>query len=83
MSEAKSDSKSDHKSNRSKHKDIDNDNTTSTIPDHNSKTTDQACIVYKFQSRPPYEGFVLILIIVIIAILLIWWLNSKLKASEQ
>ena len=57
--------------------------TTSTIPDHSIKGSDQACIVYKFQSRPPYEGFVLILVIVLLAILLIWWLNTKLKASEQ
>lgn len=60
-----------------------NDNT-STIADYTSKNTDdQTLIVYKFQSRPPYEGFVLILVIVVISILLIWWLNSKLKASEQ
>jgi hypothetical protein len=60
----------------------DNDNT-STIADYSSKNNDHTCIVYKFRSRPPYEGFVLILVIVVIAILLIWWLNSKLKASEQ
>jgi len=35
-----------------------------------------SCTVYKFQSRPPYEGFVLILLIVILAILFIWWLRS-------
>ncbi len=58
--------------------------TSSTIVDHSGKhNQDQACIVYKFQSRPPYEGFVLILVIIVIAILLIWWLSSKLKASEQ
>jgi hypothetical protein len=57
--------------------------TMSSIPDHSVKPTEQGCIVYKFQSRPPYEGFVLILIIVIIAIILLWWLNTKLKASEQ
>lgn len=57
---------------------------TSTIADHSNKSSsDQACIVYKFQSRPPYEGFVLILVLVVIIILFIWWLNSKLKASEQ
>lgn len=56
---------------------------TSTIADYTNKDNDQSCIVYKFQSRPPYEGFVLILVIVVISILLIWWLNSKLKASEQ
>ena len=59
------------------------DNTISSIPDHSTKYTDQACIVYKFQSRPPYEGFVLILIIIIIVILLLWWLNTKLKASDE
>lgn len=62
----------------------DNDNAyTSTIPDHSVKGSDQTCIVYKFQSRPPYEGFILILVIVVVAILLIWWLNSTLRASEQ
>ena len=56
----------------------------STIADHSGKSSsDQACIVYKFQSRPPYEGFILILVIIVVAILLLWWLNSKLKASEQ
>lgn len=58
--------------------------TSSTIADHSGKSSsDQACIVYKFQSRPPYEGFILILVIVVVAILLLWWLNGKLKASEQ
>ncbi len=33
-----------------------------------------SCTVYKFRSRPPYEGYVLILSIVVIAIILIWWL---------
>jgi hypothetical protein len=59
-----------------------NDNTT-TIPDHSVKGSDQTCIVYKFQSRPPYEGFILILVIVIISILLIWWLSQSFKAAEQ
>jgi hypothetical protein len=60
------------------------DSNTSTIADYSGKSSsDQAPIVYKFQSRPPYEGFLLILVIVVVAILLIWWLNSKLKASEQ
>lgn len=64
--------------------DKDKNDNTSTIIDHNSRNNnDQTCIVYKFQSRPPYEGFVLILIIVVVAILLLWWLNSKLKASES
>ena len=56
--------------------------TTSTIPDHSVKESEQGCIVYKFQSRPPYEGFVLILIIVLLAILLIWWLTSRFKSTE-
>lgn len=38
--------------------------------------SDDQCIVYKFQSRPPYEGFVLILLIICIAIFMIWWLHS-------
>ena len=37
------------------------------------------CIVYKFEARPPYEGFVLVLVIVVVAILLIWWLYSKIR----
>lgn len=41
----------------------------------------QTCVVYKFQSRPPYEGFILILVIVVIIVLLLWWLNSKLKVD--
>lgn len=57
--------------------------TISTIPDHSIKDSDQACIIYKFHARPPYEGFILILLIVVVAIILIWWLNSKLKASEE
>lgn len=61
----------------------DKDKITTTIPDHSVKGSDQTCIVYKFQSRPPYEGFVLILVIVVVIILLIWWLNSKLQASES
>lgn len=57
---------------------------TSTVADHTSRhNSDQTCVVYKFQSRPPYEGFILILIIVVIAIVLIWWLNARLKASES
>lgn len=46
-----------------------------TIIDHNDSYNDQSCVVYKFHSRPPYEGFVLILIIIIIVILFIWWLK--------
>jgi len=54
------------------------DTASSSIADHSGKSSsDQACIVYKFQSRPPYEGFVLILVIVVIIVLLIWWLTSK------
>lgn len=65
--------------------DKDNQETVSatTLADHSGRYSDQSCVVYKFHSRPPYEGFVLILIIVVIAIVLIWWLNSKLQASEQ
>jgi hypothetical protein len=56
---------------------------TSTIADHSTAiSSDQACVVYKFQSRPPYEGFILILVIVVVIILLLWWLNGKLTASE-
>lgn len=62
---------------------IDNMDTMSTVPDHSLKVSDQACIVYKFQSRPPYEGFILILAIVVVVILLLWWLNLGLKASKQ
>ena len=56
---------------------------TSTIMDHpgTSQSGNHSCVVYKFRSRPPYEGFILILLIVVISILLIWWLNSKLKAD--
>lgn len=56
---------------------------TSTIVDHSGTnlSNNQSCIIYKFRSRPPYEGFILILIIVVISILLIWWLNTKLKAD--
>lgn len=37
------------------------------------------CIVYKFEARPPYEGFILVLVIVVIIVLLIWWLYTKIK----
>lgn len=54
------------------------DTAVSSIADHSGKgSSDQACIVYKFQSRPPYEGFVLILVIVVIVIVLLWWLTCK------
>ncbi len=63
---------------------ISKQSSTSTIIDHIGKgSSDQACIVYKFQSRPPYEGFVLILVIIVIVILLLWWLNGRLQASES
>ena len=51
----------------------------STVADYTNRSSDEPCIVYKFQSRPPYEGFVLILIIVLISILFLWWLNCKLN----
>ncbi len=54
-----------------------NTNTTTIMVDDVDRNRDNACVVYKFQSRPPYEGFILILLIVVLAILLIWWLNSK------
>jgi hypothetical protein len=56
---------------------------TTTIADYNKMSPDQTCIIYKFQSRPPYEGFILILVIAVIMVFVWWWLNSKLKASEQ
>lgn len=58
-------------------------NKSTTLPDHVVRNLDQSCIIYKFQSRPPYEGFVLILVIVLISILFIWWLNTKLKCSNE
>jgi|UniRef100_A0A6C0DYU3 hypothetical protein len=39
--------------------------------------TQQSCIVYKFQSRPPFEGFILLLIIVVIVVLLLWFLHTR------
>ena len=36
-----------------------------------------SCVVYKFQSRPPYEGFILLLFIIIIIVLLLWFLYYK------
>ena len=56
---------------------------TSTIADYvqydNNKDDihSNSCVVYKFRSRPPYEGFVLILFIVLITVLFIWWLNNR------
>lgn len=51
---------------------------TSTIADHDTKDNyGQSCVVYKFQSRPPWEGFVLILVIIVVTIFLVWWLNNK------
>ena len=50
-----------------------------TVADHIQEHPEHSnsCVVYKFKSRPPYEGFILILIIVLIVVLLIWWLNHK------
>ena len=56
---------------------------TSTIADNSKNSNESACVVYKFQSRPPYEGFILILIIIVVAILLLWWLSTKLKAEDN
>lgn len=55
------------------------DSVTTTIIDHVQDRPEHSnqCVVYKFRSRPPYEGFILILIIVLLTALLIWWLNSK------
>jgi hypothetical protein len=53
--------------------DITDDQNTSLRDDDDNKS----CIIYKFQSRPPFEGFILILIIIMISILFIWWLNKK------
>ena len=73
--------------NESSQKNIDDNDSnydiTTTIADHVVRNLDKNCIIYKFQSRPPYEGFILILIIVLIAILFLWWLNTKLKCSKM
>ena len=61
---------SDNNNNNSSNK---YNNYASTIADHTT-THNEPCIVYKFQSRPPYEGFVLILVIMVIITLLIWYL---------
>jgi hypothetical protein len=55
------------------------DSATTTIIDHIQDRPEHSshCVVYKFRSRPPYEGFILILVIVLLTALLIWWLNSK------
>jgi hypothetical protein len=55
------------------------DSVTTTIIDHIQDRPEHSnqCVVYKFRSRPPYEGFILILVIVLLTALLIWWLNSK------
>ncbi len=47
--------------------------TDGTLPD-SKREKHRPCIVYKFTSRPPYEGFILMLIIVIISIMFTWWL---------
>ena len=51
---------------------------TTTIIDHIQDKPENtgSCTTYKFRSRPPYEGFILILVIILVAILFIWWLNS-------
>ena len=55
----------------------------SSVADYpNSNINEQNCVVYKFQSRPPYEGFVLILVIVVIVVVLLWWLTTKLNNSN-
>lgn len=62
-----------------------NSTITTTIVDHiQDRNNDNAntCVVYKFRSRPPYEGFVLILVIVLLTVLFIWWLNNKFTISE-
>jgi hypothetical protein len=51
------------------------------IADHLDEHPIQSCTIYKFQARPPYEGFVLILIIIIIIILFIWLLISGICKS--
>lgn len=56
---------------------VSKDELTSTVMDYKPESNNDSCIIYKFQSRPPYEGFILILLIVLIAILFIWWLNNK------
>lgn len=55
------------------------ENITTTIVDYKPDTTEStgSCVVYKFRSRPPYEGFILILVIVLITALFLWWLNSR------
>lgn len=55
------------------------DNETTTIADHVQEKPECSggCVVYKFKSRPPYEGFILILIIILITALLLWWLSYK------
>jgi hypothetical protein len=58
---------------------------TTTIADHiqdRHYDNTNTCVVYKFKSRPPYEGFILILVIVLITVLFIWWLNGKFSPSE-
>lgn len=61
--------------------DINKKDTVSSIPDHCEKNIEHSCVIYKFQSRPPYEGFVLILLIVIITTILIWWLHTKIPKT--
>ena len=47
--------------------------TDGTLPD-SIHDTRGPCIVYKFQSRPPYEGFILILVILMFIVIFVWWI---------
>lgn len=71
-----------NKSNKSDKSDKSNNSSktlTTTVLDHSqdSPEVSGSCVVYKFRSRPPYEGFILILVIILITALFLWWLNSK------
>jgi hypothetical protein len=57
--------------------------TRSTIVDYDdTHENESTCVVYKFQSRPPYEGFVLLLLIIIIVILLIYFLIVRFNGNK-
>lgn len=62
------------------------DTLTTTFIDHvqdtSSGNASTTCVVYKFRSRPPYEGFVLILLIVLLTALLLWWLNGRFSSES-
>lgn len=47
--------------------------TDGTLPDIKTNVK-SSCIIYKFNSRPPCEGFILILVIALIVVVVIWWL---------